>query len=326
MGAVAIGRNEGPRLERCLTSLVGAGLGPSTVYVDSDSTDGSPELAWALGVEVLALDLSKPFTAARARNAGADRVAVIAPAVEYIQFVDADCEMAPDWIERALAVMDARPDAAVVCGRRRERHPDASIYNRLMDLEWDTPIGDAKYCGGDALIRVAALREVNGYDGTLIAGEEPDLCLRLRAKGWKIVRIDAEMTLHDAAMTHASQWWRRSTRNGYAFAEGAFRHGTPPERHWVREARSNWFWGMGLPVAALGGALPTLGLSLGLLGAYAALYWKVSAAERRRGRSTSDAQLFAASCVLSKFPQAWGQLKFTADKLAGKRPHLIEYK
>ena len=192
VGVVAIGRNEGERLRRCLTSVVErAGV---VVYVDSGSTDDSVEMARGLGAMVVDLDRTTPFTAARARNAGLATLREAAPGLELVQFVDGDCEVAAGWLELAARQLDAEPQVAVVCGRRRERHPEASIYNRLCDIEWDTPVGYADACGGDALMRVAALAEVGGYDPDLIAGEEPDLCLRLRQRGWKVLRMDAEMT------------------------------------------------------------------------------------------------------------------------------------
>ena len=109
--------------------------------------------------------------------------------------------------------------------RVRERHPDASPYNKLCDIEWNTPVGDAKSCGGDAMMRVSAFRQVGGFDAGVIAGEEPELCVRLRANGWTLERINAEMTLHDAAMTRFSQFWKRAKRAGHAYAEGAAVHG-----------------------------------------------------------------------------------------------------
>src|SRR3954468_10399767 len=152
VGVVAIGRNEGERLRRCLESLEPAAR--PTVYVDSGSTDGSPDLARSLGADVVALDLSAPFTAARARNAGFERLLAIAPDVEYVQFVDGDCEVDPAWIPTATAAPDAGPEVAVVCGRRRERFPEGTLYNRLCDLEWDGAPGETDACGGDALMRV----------------------------------------------------------------------------------------------------------------------------------------------------------------------------
>jgi len=324
IGAVAIGRNEGQRLRVCLTSLKGR-VG-TLVYVDSGSTDGSVEMAAGMGALVVELERDVPFTAARARNAGLARLRQQEPGVELVQFVDGDCEVVGGWLERAEQELRANPEVAVVCGRRRERYPDASIYNRLCDIEWDTPVGFANACGGDALMRVAALEQVGGYNGDLIAGEEPDLCLRLRQHGWKVLRVDAEMTLHDAAMTHFRQWWRRNVRTGHAYAEGAARHGHEPERHSVHSVRSNWLWGLGLPAAALAPAPLTVGGSLFLLGGHLVLGAKIYRAGRRRGLPPSDARLYAGSCVVGKVPQAMGQLLYWKKRLTGTRSGIIEYK
>jgi GT2 family glycosyltransferase len=324
LGAVAIGRNEGERLRRCLESLIGrVGV---VVYVDSGSTDGSLEMARRMGAVVTELDRAQPFTAARARNAGFARLIEAAPATELVQFVDGDCEVEPGWLERAEREIRGDARLGVVCGRRRERYPEASIYNRLCDLEWDTPIGPADACGGDALMRVEAVRAVGGYDASLIAGEEPDLCLRLRRQGWGVLRVDAEMTVHDAAMTHFRQWWKRGVRAGHAYAEGAARHGRGPERHWVRETRSNWLWGAGVPATAIGLAPVTAGLSLGLLGAYGLLGARVYHSARRRGVGAEAARLYAAFCVVGKIPQALGQGLYWSRRATGRRSGIIEYK
>jgi GT2 family glycosyltransferase len=327
LAVVAIGRNEGERLRICLESVLGDAS--AVVYVDSGSNDGSEALARSLGTEVVTLDSSVPFTAARARNAGAARVFEISQTVRYIQFVDGDCEVVSGWLEKACDELRTNPDLAVVCGRRRERFPERSPYNRLADLEWDTPIGEAKSCGGDALIRVAAFELVGGYDPSLIAGEEPDICVRLRARGWKIARIDAEMTLHDIDMTQLSQWWRRSMRAGHAFAEGAARHGSGPDQHWVREARGALAWGLVLPLIALALAWTTRGASLALLLAYPLQYLRLSRRLSRAGfgsGSARDARLYALACVVGKFPQAIGLIRYWSGRLLGRRARLIEYK
>lgn len=323
-GVVAIGRNEGDRLRACLASVAGAS-GP-VVYVDSGSTDGSAGAARDAGAEVVELDLSIPFTAARARNEGLARLRELDPSASYVLFVDGDCEVVEGFAASALEALEAEPDLAVACGRRRERHPDASPYNRLCDLEWDTPVGEAKACGGDAMMRVSSLAAVGGFDGSLIAGEEPELCVRLRAAGWRVRRLGVEMTRHDAAMTRLGQWWRRNVRAGHAYAEGSAMHGRPPERHWVREARSNWAWGLGLPSLALLGAWPTRGASLGLLAAYLLPGWRAARYRRLRGDSAADARLFAFFCILGKLPQAQGQAGYWAGRLSGRRGRLIEYK
>lgn len=324
LGIVAIGRNEGTRLERCLASVIGRAA--VTVYVDSGSTDGSVELARRLGAEVVALDLSIPFTAARARNEGFARLQQILSDVEFVQFVDGDCEVNAAWLTTGVATLSAEAGTAVVCGRRRERFPQQSVYNRLCDLEWDTPVGEALACGGDALFRVSAFTQVGGFDTTLIAGEEPELCVRLREGGWKIRRLPAEMTLHDASMTRWRQWWKRAVRAGHAYAEGAALHGAPPERHWVREVRSNWFWGLLVPATAVVLAWPTHGASLALLAGFVLLGWRVWQYGRRRAWSSVDAAAYALFTVLGKFPQALGQSQYVVGRALGRRSGLIEYK
>ena len=314
IGAVVIGRNEGDRLVRCLASL--AGRTGHVVYVDSGSTDGSVAAARAAGAEVVTLDPDRPFTAARARNAGFARLMDRAGAPDFVQFVDGDCEIRDGWIKTAAAFLQGAPDAAVACGRRRERFPDASVYNRLIDTEWDTPVGRARACGGDALMRTGAVRAVGGYDPRLIAGEEPELCVRLRRAGWTVWRLDAEMTWHDAAITRFGQWWNRARRAGHAYAEGAALHGAPPERHGVAETWRALLWGVALPAVALLGAALTP-WSLGLLLAYPAQVLRLG---RRIGGTR------AAFLTLGKFPEAAGVVGYWAGHLSGRRATLIEYK
>lgn len=324
VGLVAIGRNEGERLRQCLLSVIGKVA--HVVYVDSGSTDGSLELARSLGVDVVKLDLSTPFTAARARNVGFAHLLQKDTQIEFVQFVDGDCEVVEGWIESALAQLEAQSNVAVVCGRRRERLPEQSIYNRLCDMEWDTPIGEAKACGGDAMMRVKAFQQVGGFNPALIAGEEPELCVRLRQKEWKILRINAEMTLHDAQMTRFSQWWKRALRAGHAYAEGAWLHGRSSESHWRRESWSIWFWGFYLPLLALGLAWPTHGFSLLLLTGYPVMVSRIFLKLRSQNICSENAALYAFSCVLGKFAQVGGTLGFLRTRLLGTKSTLIEYK
>ena len=325
VGLVAIGRNEGERLGSCLRSAIGKIA--LVVYVDSGSTDGSLELARSIGADTVELDLSTPFTAARARNEGFARLLQLVPDIEFVQFVDGDCEVVDGWLDRAWEELAAKPDLAVVCGRRRERFPNATAYNRLCDMEWDTPIGEAKACGGDSMMRVAAFQQVGGFNPALIAGEEPELCVRLRQNGWKIERLDAEMTLHDAQMTGFDQWWKRSQRAGHAYAEGSWLHGNTPDRHWVKDTLSIWFWGFVLPVLALGTAWFTHGWSLWLLAGYPVLTYRIyRRMQQQRNFSAKDAALYAISCASGRFPQLQGQIQFHQRRLLGQRSNLIEYK
>lgn len=321
VGVVVIGRNEGKRLEVCLDSL--NGLVGRVIYVDSGSTDNSIEMARARGVAAVELDMSVPFTAARARNQGFQRLCELAPQLAYVQFVDGDCEIVSGWIEQAAAWLDERPDVAAVCGRRRERYPDRSIYNRLCDMEWDTPVGEAKACGGDVLVRITAFAEVKGYRSDLIAGEEPEMCVRLRKRGWRIWRLDLEMTLHDAAIMRFGQWWKRTLRSGYADAQGASLHGAAPERHGVRQLRSARFWSLGVPLGTVGLALwwgPWVSV---LLLAYPIQVVRLAL---RDGGLTGANWWRAGFLVLGKFPELLGQIKFLIHRHVGGQIRIIEYK
>jgi GT2 family glycosyltransferase len=267
-----------------------------------------------------------PFTAARARNAGFEKLLAADPDTEFVQFVDGDCEVAAGWLELAVKTLEERPDAAVACGRRRERFPDASIYNRLCDIEWDTPVGEALACGGDAMMRVAAFRKVGGFDPGVIAGEEPELCVRLRRGGWRVYRLGAEMTLHDAAMTRFGQWWKRAVRTGHAYVQGRAMHGRSPDRHYVRECRRLWALGFAVPLVAVAASWPTDGLSLLLGLIYPLQVARIYRRARRRPLPAKHALAFAASCVLSKFPEWLGACKFRIRRLLGGPATIIEYK
>lgn len=321
---VVIGRNEGERLQRCLRSV--AAPGRVVVYVDSGSTDGSVELARLLGADVVALDMGIPFTAARGRNAGLLRLADLAPAAELVQFVDGDCEVDPGWWDAAACALAREPTLAAVCGRLRERHPERSIYNRLCDLEWDAPAGVVRACGGNAMYRTAPLEQVGGFNSDLVAGEEPELCYRLRRAGHSIRRIPEEMALHDADMRCFAQWWRRAARGGLALASGAALHGASPDRFNVRRIASVLAWALLVPVAGLLAPLIAVALASALdldpawkAGAvsglvvpllYLGLWLRVLVAQRRRGRSLSQAALVAAFTLLAKWAELIGVIRF----------------
>jgi glycosyltransferase involved in cell wall biosynthesis len=327
VGVVVIGRNEGERLKTCLRSIP---PGSDVVYVDSGSTDGSVEFAESMGFDTVALDTSRGFTAARARNAGIERLA--SRKLDFVQMVDGDCELDVGWIDAALAAFVDEPDLAIVFGRRRERFPDRSIYNRLCDEEWDVPVGEARACGGDALFRMAPLLAAGGYNGDIIAGEEPDLSLRLRRAGWRIRRINAEMTRHDAAMTHLSQWWRRSKRSGHAFAELFQRHGGGAEPRWRAQVNSIILWGGVIPVLTLLSALlalaaPVFGwVALLLFLAYPLQIARIGWRKWRDGKPLGFALASAFFLMLGKIAQLTGVIRYRRNRASARASTIIEYK
>lgn len=329
IGVVVIGRNEGERLKACLKSVTHLS---ERVYVDSGSSDGSIDWARSQGVMVVDLAMPPGFTAARARNAGFQALLSRTPGLRFVQMLDGDCELAPQWVDAAINYLTHSPEVAVVFGQLRERNPKASLYNRLCATEWSGPAGLVASCGGIAMFRAEALGAAGGYTDSMIAGEEPDLCFRMRGVGWRVVRIDEEMALHDAAMTRFSQYWRRAERGGHAFAELTHRHGWHGEPKWRRQILSIGFWAGALPFAIagfaalaifahIGGAI----VAAGLLLLYPFQVARLARRDRRRmgGR---DAAAGAILLMIGKFAQLRGIMRYWRNQRSGRASGLIEYK
>ena len=323
VGLIAIGRNEGDRLKKCLITLP-AELG-LVVYVDSDSNDDSVNFAENRGVEVVSLDMSIPFSAARARNSGFERLISIAPQLDYVQFIDGDCELCEDWLTFAVEYLEKNSSCAVVAGRRKERFPGKSIYNMLCDVEWNTPIGEAKACGGDFMIRKEAFQQVDGFNSVVIAGEEPEMCYRLRKKNWSIFRLDHPMTLHDAAITRFSQWWMRSLRTGYGYTQGFSLYALDGQRYCFKESVRIWFWAFIFPASVLIIVLSVNIAFLLLTTAYLVQLVKIALHMYKRLGNAKHSLIYSFFTVIGKWPQFMGQLLFLKRKLLGKKYTIIEY-
>ena len=322
VGVVMIGRNEGERLIARLRSALPLGL--PMVYVDSASSDSSQAIARAAVAVVVDLDLALPFTAARARHEGVLALIGHAPEIENVQFVDGDCALASEWIAAAQHFLDHAPDYAIVCGRRRERWPTASLYNHMADIEWNTPLGDAAACGGDALFQLSACQVVDGFDPALIASEESELCSRLGEAGWKIRRLVAEMTVHDAAMTLLTQYWKRATRSRFGYAQA----------WWTTRHRTRPLYALELFRAGIWTVLPVILAIAGGLALHPALWLLaplpyVMQVVRIAWRFGVDKKLSWQRAMLltsSKIAETWDALRYFRRAMTGSAGATISYK
>lgn len=320
IGVVAIGRNEGERLRRCLASLAGTSV--RVVYVDSGSSDDSIKIAHSFGVDVVCLDQSAPFTAARGRNAGFEALRE-GGLPDLVQFIDGDCAMVDGWLEEAASALDADPGLGLVTGWRSEIDRDASVYNQMCDVEWHRPAGEIRACGGDLMVRSAIFDELRGFDAGLICSEDEDFVLRLRKAGYMARRLPLTMTRHDANMTRFSQWWRRTLRAGHGFAEVGRRHGD----HFRAERKRAWIYGLVLPLAALFGAFWFGWIApLAIAGVYLLSWWRTALGLAALGLNPAEAKRHAVFYTLAKLPQMLGMALYTLRRLRGVAPALIEYK
>ena len=324
VSVVVIGRNEGERLVRCLRSVAQmqtVGFNVETIYVDSASSDGSAQRALAFGARVIEVRPTRP-SAAVGRNAGWR-----AASGEFVLFLDGDTELHPLFVRHALEAM-RNPDVAIVWGHRREAHPEQSIYVRVLDLDWIYAPGPSDFCGGDALVRRSVLRSVGGFDDGLIAGEEPEMCRRIRECGLTILHIDAPMTLHDLAINSIAGYWKRAFRSGHAYAEVASRFAGSRDPLWQADARRNLLHGgiilALIPIGALSSAWPWAAGIVTLSGAFAIARTMRRSAWKASSRLTR--LLYALHSHLQQVPILLGQLSYHRDVRLGRRRSIVDYK
>ena len=245
-----------------------------------------------------------------------------------MQFLDGDCFLQPDWLKTAEAALATDPNCAAIIGHLEERRPDASIYNRLMAIEWASPAGPLENfgnLGGIMMVRLSVFEALGGFRPEFIAGEDSEFGVRIGLAGHTVRKLDTPMATHDANMHHFSQWWKRSVRSGHAIGQRAHLHANGPLRDCARERFSTFLWGIALPILVLLTLWPTGGLSLLLLGGYVLLGWRIYRYRRRRGETRDDSWLYTQYTLLGKFANGWGLLMFFANQQRG-RFRIIEYK
>lgn len=315
LGFVIIGRNEAAHLADCIGTLP---RDLPIVYADSASTDNSRAIALAAGADVVALTAPPPLTAARGRNAGLARLLQIEPGTTFVHMIDGDVILDRQWIAAANAALEKSPRTAAVFGQLRERHPEASIYNRLCDREWRVTPGNVAACGGIALFRVDAIQQAGGYNDGIAAGEEPDLCLRMRALGWEIECLPDPMGTHDAGLLHFADWWRRARRGGHAFVEHVVRHWSRSDPNWVRQVLSIGFWGGAVPLSAILLAFLAPTFAIVPAGLWLVMVVRITARERRNFGSLGDALQNGVLTMVGKFAQLLGMFDFSSRKAIQK--------
>jgi GT2 family glycosyltransferase len=322
LAIVVIGRNEGERLRGCIDALIQSTH--QIVYVDSGSTDGSVQMARSRAITVIELDMSKPFSAARARNVGFAKVRQAYPDASFVQFVDGDCFVEAQWLTTGVHLLQSRPDWVAVFGKLTERFPEKSIYNYFSQMTWNPHAeGAVDYVGGNLMVRVDAVEKIGGFREHFTVCEDHDLAIRLRSHGGTIWYTPVPMATHDLAVYAFGPWWTRAARGGYGHGLIVSHHAKTPGRPHHREWMRCWFWGLGVPLLSVAGVW-----ALGWIGLAPLLLYPVSFVRmylRPRDQNGGDAR-YAGLTLTSHIAEMVGQVEFLFDKWRGKQAKLIEYK
>lgn len=184
-------RNDPDRLEHCLQSIRTA-VGPADVRVvvaDNGSTDDTAQRAEAAGAEVLSLP---GLRVGAVRNAAA-----LVCTEELVAFADADHELDPGWVRAALDVM-RDPGVGGAGAAYEPPSPGTWVQQAYGALRGITRgRHDTEWLGaGNLVVRREAFAAVGGFDTSLEACEDVDLCSRLRAAGWRLVADERLRSVH----------------------------------------------------------------------------------------------------------------------------------
>ncbi|MBC8412619.1 MAG: SLBB domain-containing protein [Nitrospira sp.] len=318
---VIIGLNTASTLEHCLESVLKSSYSRGDIfiyYVDGGSSDQSIEIAKQFPqVTVIQTNLQYP-TPGHGRNKG-----WLAGTSPFVQFLDSDTSIDQDWFERAIP--EFKEDTGAVQGELKEKHPEASIYNWLGDLEWNALVGECESFGGNVLIRRQILKKTGGYDEVMVGGEDPELSRRVRMQNWKILQIDAPMAKHDLAMTKIKQYIKRGYRTGYSFAAVAMHHDCNKGGFWLYETGRICVRGgvsLLLTAAALSGAGIDIKFIILLLPALMLLFYpllfSVTKIAREKQLGRQEARIYAAHCSIIVIPQFLGIIRYLAGRLTGR--------
>ena len=177
------------------------------------------------------------------------------------------------------------------------------------------------------MIKLKPFLDVGGFNPAIIAGEEPDLCYRLRKVGGRIFHLDTPMVHHDANILKFNQWWKRSIRGGYAYANGFILHRKDKRGYYAKEVRSIIIWGFSMPLFILLLSLFVNFFFFCLYAIYPIQLLRMSLSKWKRNNcSEKDSLLFSFFTILSKVPQFIGFLTFFKRLILQKNHQIIEYK
>jgi glycosyltransferase involved in cell wall biosynthesis len=168
------------------------------VVVDDAAPDGGMAEAISREFGVGFVRTARTLGPGGARNAG-----IASGSGEYVLPLDADDILAPDYVERAVALLEGRPEAGVVYCKVQAFGTGA--------WSWEPPPGwslreliRANQLPNPSMYRRACWEEVGGYPGDMFMCEDWDFWIRVARRGWRFVRIPRYLVFcrqHSANLT-----------------------------------------------------------------------------------------------------------------------------
>jgi len=195
LAVIMISRNQSWNIGRLINSVIqetGGFSKKEILLVDSASTDDTIRFAIEYPIKIIRLHPDQRLTAAAGRYVGLKNTES-----EYVLFLDGDMEIFPGWLNRALEVIHQDPKIAAITGERI----DLPRQTAMKDPPVPPIIADdygivVRKCGGAALYRRNLLNKVGSFNPYLYSDEEPELCLRLRLAGYKIIKLQHPISYH----------------------------------------------------------------------------------------------------------------------------------
>jgi glycosyltransferase involved in cell wall biosynthesis len=213
------------------------------ILVDSASTDETIGLASRQPVNIFRLKPGQRLSPAIGRYVGYKQTSG-----DYVLFLDGDTELIPGWLPQALRTMRERPDAGAVTGIVVNL-PTSSVglpKSVPVPKTRPAPPKEVLWCsyggGGAAMYRRSALQRAGTFNPNLNAEEEPELGLRIRDAGYRLLQLDHPVVYHynDAPVAISSVLSRRRRNFHVGTGQAARYHfGTKLFWTWLKE---RW-WG-----------------------------------------------------------------------------------
>ncbi|MCI0476876.1 MAG: glycosyltransferase family 2 protein [Anaerolineales bacterium] len=251
LGIVIVNYNTRDRLRDCLKSLQASRVVSFVVFVvDNNSSDGSAAMVRAEFPHVRLIESRINGGYSYANNLALRQLLALDPAPRFALLLNPDTVVPPDALAQMLAFFDAHPDAGIAgpklvmadgkldnACRRSFPSPELSIYHVLgLDDRFPKSKRFARYemtfldenemaevdsvVGAFMLLRTETLRQAGLLDEIyFMYGEDLDLALRIKKRGWKVYYNPAVQVVHykREASRHSERASYEFWRAGYVF-------------------------------------------------------------------------------------------------------------